>query len=103
MCTSDNSTETSTCYGQASSYFTFICRDASKATETVLMIFEKFSIKNGVKQDDLSPLLFNFCFYEYYIRKVRENTEGLKLDLTHQILVYVDVSTLDASIHTNKE
>ena len=33
-------------------------------------------IKNGVQQDELSPLLWNFCFYKYSIRKVRANQEG---------------------------
>jgi hypothetical protein len=31
---------------------------------------DKFPIQNGLKQDDLSPLLFNFSL-EYDIRKVQ--------------------------------
>jgi hypothetical protein len=51
---------------------------------------EKFSIENGLKQGDaLWPLPFNFSF-EYAIRRVQENQEGLILNLTHQIFAYVD-------------
>jgi len=57
-----------------------------------------------LKQGDaLSPLLFNFAL-EYAIRRVKVNQDGLKLNGTHQLLVYVDdVNVLGGSTHTIKE
>jgi hypothetical protein len=52
------------------------------------------------------PFLFNFAL-EYAIKKVQVNKYGLKLEGTHQLMVYVDnVNILDESVHiieTNSE
>jgi hypothetical protein len=64
---------------------------------------DAFPIKNGLKQGDaLSPLLLNFAL-EYAIRRVQANQEGLKLNGTHQLVVYGDgVNMLGGSVHAIK-
>jgi cob(I)alamin adenosyltransferase len=67
-------------------------------------LFDNFPIQNGLKYvDALSPLLFNFML-EYAIRKVQENQVGLKLNATHQMLVYADdINLLEDNIDTIKK
>jgi hypothetical protein len=62
-----------------------------------------FPVKNGLKQGDaLSPPLFNFDL-EYAVRRFQANQEDLKLNDTHQLLVYAgDVNILSKSIRTLK-
>jgi len=65
---------------------------------------DMFPIRNGLKQGEaLLPLLLSFAL-EYTIRRVQVNQDGLKLNGTHQLLVYVaDVNILRGSVHTVKE
>ena len=62
---------------------------------------DMFSIKNDLKEGDvLSQLLFSFAL-EYVIRRVQVNQDGLKLNGTHQFLVYTDdVNTLGGNVRT---
>ena len=65
---------------------------------------EVFSVWNGLKQGDaLLPLLFNFAL-ECAIRRVQINQNALKLNGTHQLLVYADnVNMLGGSVRTLKK
>jgi len=50
-----------------------------------------------------TPLVFNFAL-EYAIRRVQVNQVGLKLNCTHQLLVYAeDIYILGGSVHTVKK
>ena len=50
---------------------------------------DTFPTKNGLKQDVSSPLILNFDL-ECAIRRIQANLKGLKLNGTHQVLVYAD-------------
>ena len=51
----------------------------------------------------VSPLLFNFAL-EYAISRVQVNQDGLKINGSHQVQVYVDnVNILGGSVHTTKK
>ena len=55
------------------------------------------------KGDALSPLIFNFAL-EYAIRTVQVNQEALKLNGTHEFLVYAnDVNILGGSVYSIKK
>jgi len=51
---------------------------------------DMFPIRNDMKQDSLRPLLCNFAL-EYASRRDQVNQDGLKLNGTHQYLVYADL------------
>jgi hypothetical protein len=54
---------------------------------------DNFPSQNGVKQDVLPPLIFNFVS-EYSIKEVQENQVGLELDEKNQLLAYSDYADL---------
>jgi hypothetical protein len=66
-------------------------------------LFESFLIQNGLKQDDLSPLIFNFAIEYSTIRKVWGNQVGLKLNGAHLLLAYTDVNLLGDNTDTIKK
>ena len=63
-----------------------------------------FSVRDSLKQRGaLSPFLFNFAL-KYAIGRVQINQDGLELNGTHHLLVYVhDVNILGGSVRTIKE
>jgi hypothetical protein len=65
---------------------------------------DMFPIKNGLKHGVASKfLLFNFAL-DYTIRMLQVNQDGLKLNRTHQVLVYADDDNiLGESVHNIEE
>jgi hypothetical protein len=65
---------------------------------------DMFTVKNGLKEGDaLSPLFFNFALL-YAIGRVQVNQDGLRLNGTHQLLVYADdINVSGGSVHTIKK
>jgi hypothetical protein len=49
-----------------------------------------FPIQNGLKQGDALLLLLSNLALEYTISRIQANQEGLKLLVTHQLLVNAD-------------
>jgi hypothetical protein len=65
---------------------------------------DNFPIQNGLKQGDASSLLLLNFALEFAIRKVHENQVGLKLNETHQLLLYADdVNLLGDNLDTIKK
>jgi hypothetical protein len=62
-----------------------------------------FPFRNGLNQGvALLPLLCNFAL-EYAIRRVQIILDGVKLNVTHQLLVYADdINILGGSVHTTR-
>jgi hypothetical protein len=59
---------------------------------------KSFLIQNGLNEEDaILSLLFKFTS-EYAIRKVYKNYVGLKLNGTHELLIYADVNLLRDNI-----
>jgi hypothetical protein len=50
------------------------------------------STENGLKQNALLPLLYNFAL-GYFFRKVQENKETELFQKPHQIQIYTDVNS----------
>jgi hypothetical protein len=62
-------------------------------------MYDMLHIKSGMKQDALSPFFFNFAV-EYATGRVQVNQDDLKLNGTHQLLVFADdVNVWGRSVH----
>jgi mannitol-1-phosphate/altronate dehydrogenase len=69
-------------------------------------LYETFLVENCIKQAQcLSPLLLKFALeYTNTIKNAQENHVRLKLNGTHQMLLYAgDVNLLEDNINTIKE
>jgi len=66
-------------------------------------MYDMLHIKSDMKPGTLPPLFFNFAL-EYAIRRVQVNQDDLKLNGTHQLLVYADdFNVWGRSVHTIKK
>jgi hypothetical protein len=75
-------------------------KSQSSEIEPIIIVMSNSHLNQG---GALSPIFFNFTL-EYAIRKVQENQMGLKLNGTHQMLVYVDdVNLLRDNVDTIKK
>jgi hypothetical protein len=64
---------------------------------------DNFPIQNNLKQGDALSSLLSVFALECSIRRVQKNQTGLKLNGTHQLLVYADdVNLLGDDIDTIK-
>ena len=63
-----------------------------------------FPIRNALKQGDALSAFPFICAVEYTIRRVQVKQDGLKLNGTHQLLVYAhDVNILGGRVHSIKK
>ena len=63
---------------------------------------DMFRIRNGLKQEvALPPLLYKFVL-KYAIRRVQENQDGFKLNVTHQRLVFGGFNVLPNLLFSNR-
>ena len=65
---------------------------------------DTFPVHNGlIKGDALTSLIFKFTL-QYAIESIQAKHEGLKLNDTHQLLVFAhQVNTMGGNIHTIKK
>jgi hypothetical protein len=65
---------------------------------------DTFPTLNSLKQGDTLLLLLLNVASEYAIRSVQQNKEGLKLNVTHQLLAYADdVTNMGENTDTRKK
>jgi hypothetical protein len=78
-----------------------MCLNENNRVRVDKNLSDMFPIKNGYKQGDaVSPVLVKFA-PEYAIRRDQEDQDCVKLNSTHQLLVYADdINILDRSVHT---